>query len=45
MTSKIKLAAVSIYDAEDTKNQDKRTINVIKKDFAPQIEAELKSIL
>ena len=45
VTSKIKLTAVSIYESESNKNEDKRTIHIIKKDFAPQIEAELKSIL
>jgi hypothetical protein len=45
VTSKVKLTAVSIYDTEDTKNEDKRRIDVIKKDFVPQIETELKSLL
>lgn len=45
VASKVKLTAVSIYDTEDTKNEDKRRIDVIKKDFVPQIETELKSLL
>lgn len=39
------LIAVSAYDAESERNEDRRNINLIKKDYVLQIEKELKILL
>lgn len=41
----ITISAVNAYDTELNANEAKRRIKLIKKDFAPQIEAELKKLL
>jgi hypothetical protein len=41
----IELVAVSCYDTEQTLNEDKRHIKIIKKDYASQIENELTKLL
>ena len=39
------ISAISAYDTEIEANEAKRKVKLIKKDFAPQIEAELKKLL
>ena len=45
LSETINLVAVSAYDAEDTKNESRRNINIIKKTFVIDIENQLKTLL
>mgnify|MGYP006274249383 CR=1 FL=1 len=45
VTSTIELVAVSCYDTEYQNNENKRTLKLIKKEYAPQIEQELRKAL
>ena len=45
VSQNIRLVAVSAYDTEDTNNESKRSIDIIKKDYTTQIEKELSILL
>ena len=45
LSETINLVAVNAYDAENTKNESRRNINIIKKTFAIDIENQLKTLL
>jgi len=45
VSTAIELVAVSAYDAENSINEEKRKIKLIKKDYAAQVESELRNLL
>lgn len=45
VTKEISVAAISIYDYENKLNESKRKIQIMKDDFVPQMENQLKSLM